>query len=449
MKLTFHGAARSVTGSRHLLEAAGRRVLLDCGLVQGRREEAFQRNRNFGFDPKSLDAVVLSHAHIDHSGAIPALVKAGFSGPIFATPGTSDLAEVMLRDSGSIQERDVQIVNRREGKNLQPLYTLQDALAAAKLFKDVPYGEAREILPGIVVDFHDAGHMLGSSIVRVRADQKTLVFSGDLGRASLPILKSPELLSGADGLIIESTYGNRTHPPEEDEERELAEMINRVAARQGKIIIPAFAVGRTQHITYRLKKLQGRIPSIPVFVDSPLATDVTDIYRRHPDCHEPGTWEKGDPFGFGMLRYTRSPDESKKLNTLDGPAIIISASGMCETGRILHHLAHHGPHSRNAILFVGYQAEYTLGRRIQEGQNPIRIYGQETVIRAEILKMDGLSAHADRGGLEAMVHAHARTLKDVFVVHGEPAQSDAFAGWVREKTMARTHVPALGDVVSI
>jgi metallo-beta-lactamase family protein len=449
MKLTFHGAARSVTGSRHLLEAAGKRVLLDCGLVQGRREESFHRNRNFGFDPRSLDAVVLSHAHIDHSGAIPALVKAGFSGPIFATPGTSDLAEVMLRDSGSIQERDVEIVSRREGKRIEPLYTLDDAVRAAKLFKDVPYGETREILPGIVVDFHDAGHMLGSSVVRFQADHKTLVFSGDLGRASLPILKSPELLSGADGLIIESTYGNRTHPPEEDEERDLAEIINRVAARQGKILIPAFAVGRAQHITYRLKKLQGKIPSIPVFVDSPLAADVTDIYRRHPDCHEPGTWEKGDPFGFGMLRYTRSSEESKRLNTLDGPAIIIAASGMCENGRILHHIENHGPFGRNLILFVGYQAEYTLGRRILEGQKQVRVYGREVELRAEVARMNGLSAHADRGGLEAMVRSHARTLKDVFVVHGEPAQSDAFAAWVRETTMARTHVPALGDAVSL
>ena len=449
MKLAFHGAARSVTGSRHLLEAAGKRVLLDCGLVQGRRDESFHRNRNFGFDPCALDAVVLSHAHIDHSGAIPALVKAGFHGPIYATPGTSDLAEVMLLDSGAIQERDVEIVNKFEGTKREPLYTQDDARKAAKLFKDIPYGQPREILPGITIDFHDAGHMLGSSVVRVRADHKTVVFSGDLGRASLPILKTPELLSGADALIIESTYGNRTHPPEEDEERDLAEIINRVAGRQGKILIPAFAVGRAQHITYRLKKLQGKIPAIPVFVDSPLAADVTEIYRRHPECHEPGTWDKGDPFGFGMLRYTRSAEESKRLNTLDGPAIIIAASGMVENGRILHHVANHGPVARNLILFVGYQAEYTLGRRILEGQKLVRVYGREVEIRAEIAKMNGLSAHADRGGLEAMVRAHARTLKHVFVVHGEVAQAEAFAGWARETTMANTHVPALGETVTL
>lgn len=445
MRLTFHGAARSVTGSRHLVDVAGKRVLLDGGLVQGRRDEAARRNRDFGFDPRTIDAVVLSHAHIDHSGALPALVKAGYSGPIWATPATADLADVMLRDSAQIQTRDVEIVRKREGRAPEPLYTTDDAVATSKLFRELAYGTTQEILPGVRIDFHDAGHMLGSSLVRLRGEHRTLVFSGDLGRASLPILRNPELLSGADALITESTYGNRTHPPEEDEEREIAALVTRVAERRGKILIPAFAVGRTQHLTYRLKKLQGRIPEIPVFVDSPLAADVTDIYRRHPECHEPGVWDQGDPFGFGMLRYTRSPEESKRLNDLDGPAIIISASGMCETGRILHHLEHHGPFQRNCILFVGYQAEYTLGRRILEGQKRVRIYGREVEIRAEVAKMNGLSAHADRAGLEALVRAHARTLKHAFVVHGEPAPAEALAGWIRDATMARTAVPALGE----
>jgi metallo-beta-lactamase family protein len=449
MKLTFHGAARSVTGSRHLLHAAGKLVLLDGGLVQGHRAEAARRNRDFGFDPRSVDAVVLSHAHIDHSGALPALVKAGFSGPIWATPATADLADVMLRDSAQIQQRDVEIVRKREGRAPEPLYDLDDAVATSRLFREVPYGQAVEIAPGVAVDFHDAGHMLGSSLVRVRAEHRTLLFSGDLGRASLPILKSPELLSGADVLITESTYGNRTHPPEEDEERDLAALVTRVVDRKGKILIPAFAVGRTQHLTYRLKKLQGRIPEVPVFVDSPLAADVTDIYRRHPECHEPGTWDKGDPFGFGMLRYTRLPEESKRLNDLDGPAIIISASGMCETGRILHHLEHHGPFQRNCILFVGYQAEHTLGRRLLEGARQVRIYGREVEIRAEVAKMNGLSAHADRTGLQALVRAHARTLKHAFVVHGEPAPAEALAGWIRETTMARTAVPDLGETAEL
>ncbi|HYE99083.1 MAG TPA: MBL fold metallo-hydrolase [Planctomycetota bacterium] len=449
MKITFHGAARSVTGSRHLVEARGKRILLDCGLVQGPRRLAAERNRSFGFDLESVDAVVLSHAHIDHSGALPALVKRGFRGPVFATPATADLADVMLQDSAFIQEKDVEIVNRREGGALQPLYTVDDAKAAARLFRPVPYGKAVEIFPGVQLDFHDAGHMLGSSLVRLRADQRTLVFSGDLGRAALPILRSPEHLSGADAVIVESTYGDRTHPPEEDEERELEAIVNRVVRRKGKIIIPAFAVGRTQHLTWRLKKLQGRIPPVPVFVDSPLAADVTDVYRRHPDCHEPGTWTDGDPFGFGMLRYTRAAADSKRLNALDGPAIIIAASGMCETGRILHHLEHHGPFERNMILFVGYQAEGTLGRRILDGQRLIRVYGREVSLRAEVAKMDGLSAHADRPGLEAFIQAHARTLKHAFVVHGEPAASDALAGWIRRATMARTAVPALGETAEV
>jgi metallo-beta-lactamase family protein len=453
MKLHFHGAARSVTGSRHLLETKAGSVLLDCGLYQGPREEAFKRNRVFGFDPKSVHAVILSHAHIDHSGALPALVKSGWSGPIYATPATADLAALMLADSASIQERDVQFVNQREGTRREPLYTSDDARATAALFRPIPYHQVFEAAPNLHGSFHDAGHMLGSSLVKLETEGKRIVFTGDLGRASLPILRSPELLSGADTVILESTYGNRVHPPEEDEERDLAAIINTVAGRQGKILVPAFAVGRAQHLTYRLKRLAGKIPDIPVFVDSPLAADVTEVYRRHPECHEPGTWTNGDPFGFGMLRTVRSPEESKRLNDLEGPAIIIAASGMCEHGRILHHLFHHGSNERNAILFVGYQAEHTLGRRILEGRKEktqeIRVHGRPMILRAQVFKMNGLSAHADRPGLEAFIRAHARTLKNAFVVHGEPDASEALATWVRETTMARTMVPGLGQEVGI
>jgi metallo-beta-lactamase family protein len=454
MKLHFHGAARSVTGSRHLLETRGGGVLLDCGLYQGRREEAFKRNRAFGFDLKAVQSVVLSHAHIDHSGALPALVKAGWSGPIFATPATADLAALMLEDSAAIQTRDIEIVNRREGTQKEPLYTMDDARAAAALIRPIPYHQSFQAAANVTVSFHDAGHMLGSSLVRIETEGKRIVFTGDLGRASLPILRSPELLSGADTILMESTYGNREHPPEENEEKELEAIITRVVARGGKILVPAFAVGRTQHLTYRLKRLKGRIPEVPVYVDSPLAADVTEIYRRHSECHEPGTWTSGDPFGFAMLHTVRSPDESRKLNDLKGPAIIIAASGMCEHGRILHHLAHHGGDERNAILFVGYQAEHTLGRRIlehakKEKVQEIRIYGREMLFRAEVLKMNGLSAHADRPGLEAFVRAHARTLKNAFIVHGEPDASEALAGWVRETTAARTIVPGLGQEVSL
>jgi metallo-beta-lactamase family protein len=453
MKLHFHGAARSVTGSRHLLETREGSVLLDCGLYQGPREEAFRRNRVFGFDAASVHSVVLSHAHIDHSGALPALVKAGWSGPIYATPATADLAALMLQDSAAIQERDVQFVNEREGTSKEPLYTSQDAKATAALFKPIAYHQVFQAAPNLNVSFHDAGHMLGSSFVKLEGEGKRIVFSGDIGRASLPILRSPELLSGADTLLMESTYGNRVHPPEEDEEKDLAVIINKVAGRQGKILVPAFAVGRTQHLTYRLKRLGGRIPPIPVYVDSPLAADVTEVYRRHPECHEPGTWTKGDPFGFSMLHTVRSPEESKKLNELQGPAIIIAASGMCEHGRILHHLFHHGSDERNAILFVGYQAEHTLGRRILEHRKDkvqeIRVHGRPMLLRAEVFKMNGLSAHADRPGLEAFVRAHARTLKNAFLVHGEPDAAEDLAKWVRETTLARTMVPGLGQEVSI
>jgi len=454
MKLHFHGAARGVTGSRHLLETRGGGVLLDCGLYQGHRDEAFRRNRLLGFDPKSVRSVVLSHAHIDHSGALPCLVRAGWSGPIYATPATADLAAIMLQDSAAIQERDVEIVNRREGTSKEPLYTAQDARAAAALLQPVPYHQAFQPADHVTCSFHDAGHMLGSSLVRIESEGKRIVFSGDLGRASLPILRSPELLSGADTLILESTYADRVHPPEENEERDLEAIIRKVAGRGGKILVPAFAVGRTQHLTYRLKRLEGRIPEIPVYVDSPLAADVTEIYRRHPECHEPGTWTDGDPFGFSLLHMVRSPEESKKLNELRGPAIIIAASGMCEHGRILHHLSHHGGDERNALLFVGYQAEHTLGRRILERSKTeraqsIRVHGREMVFRAEVFNMNGLSAHADRPGLEAFVRAHARTLKNAFVVHGEPAAAEGLAAWIHETTMARSIAPGLGQEVSL
>jgi metallo-beta-lactamase family protein len=454
MKLHFHGAARSVTGSRHLLETRSGGILLDCGLYQGPRDEAFKRNRNLGFDLKSVQSVVLSHAHIDHSGALPALVKAGWKGPIYATPATVDLAGLMLLDSAAIQERDVEIINRREGTSKEPLYTTDDARAASALLQPVPYHQRFQAAANVTCSFHDAGHMLGSSLVKIETEGKRIVFSGDLGRDSLPILRTPELLSGADTILMESTYGNRVHPPEEDEERDLEAIIKKVAGRNGKILVPAFAVGRTQHLTYRLKRLKGRIPEIPVYVDSPLAADVTEVYRRHPECHEPGTWTNGDPFGFEMLHTVRAPEESKRLNDLKGPAIIIAASGMCEHGRILHHLSHHGGDERNAILFVGYQAEHTLGRRILEHAKKdkiqqIRVLGREMLFRAEVFKMNGLSAHADRPGLQAFVEAHARSLKNAFIVHGEPAAADELAIWVRERTAARTLVPGLGQEVSI
>src|SRR5262245_47855702 len=343
MKIAFYGAARTVTGSRHLLEVNGRRILLDCGLFQGRRDETDRLNRHMGFEAGAVDAVVLSHAHIDHSGALPALVKNGFGGPIHATPATADLCAVMLRDSAHIQEKDIEIVNRREGlrgdRAKKPLYTEEDADRASKRFHQQPYRRPFEVAEGVTAMFLDAGHILGAAMVKLDINEKgrrrTLVFTGDLGRESIPIIRDPEKIDRADILLMETTYGNRDHAPIEDIERDLADLVARTVERKGKILIPAFAVGRTQHITYLLNNLSasGRIPAVPVFVDSPLALEATEVFRKHPDCWDPEMVnllrEKNDadPFGFRMLTYVRSVEESRQLNDLDGPAIIISASG--------------------------------------------------------------------------------------------------------------------------
>ncbi len=465
MKISFHGAARSVTGSRHLLEVNGKRVLLDCGLVQGRRDEAFKRNQNLGFAGRDVDAVILSHAHIDHSGSIPSIVKAGFGGRIHATAATSDLAEVMLRDSAHIQEKDCEIVNRREGrqgdKARKPLYTIEDATQAGRQFAPHPYRQVFTVVDGVTASFHDAGHILGAAIVRIEVNERgrkqVIVFSGDLGRDCLPIVKAPELLESADTLLLETTYGNREHAPFVDIERDFADLVSRVVARQGKIIIPSFAVGRTQQITFMLNNLsnQKRIPDVPVFVDSPLSMEATEVFRRHPDCWNPEMVQSlreardADPFGFRMLRYVRSADESKKLNTLDGPAVIISASGMCESGRVLHHLANHLPNERNVLLIVGYQAEGTLGRRLVEGAEKVFILGREVERRAAVVKMNALSAHAGRDELQGWYGRFQNRVRNLFLVHGEPAQSEPFGEWARQNSSAKVSIPGLGESFEI
>ena len=465
MRITFHGAARSVTGSRHLLEVNGRRILLDCGLFQGRREESEHRNRQMGFDAGSVDAVVLSHAHIDHSGALPALVKNGYRGAIHATPATTDLCDVMLRDSARIQERDVETVNRREGlkgdRAKKPLYTEEDADRASKRFQPHAYRAPFEVSEGVTATFHDAGHILGAAMVRLeineRGNRRTLFFSGDLGRDCLPIVRNPERVDRADILLLETTYGNREHPPLEDIERDLCDLVNRTVERKGKIIIPAFAVGRTQQITYILNNLANakRIPSVPVFVDSPLALETTEVFRKHPDCWDPEMVrilrERGDsdPFGFGMLTYLKTTEESKRLNDLDGPAVIIAASGMCENGRILHHLANHLQNDRNVVLIVGYQAEGTLGRRLVEGATHVRVLGREVERRARIVKMNALSAHAGRGELEKFYRGFGNRVRHLFLVHGEPAQSEPFAAWAKANSSARVEVAAPAESVEL
>jgi len=387
MKVTFWGAARTVTGSMHHLEIAGKRYLLDCGLYQGRRKEAENRNRDLPFDARSIAAVVLSHAHIDHSGNLPSLVKHGFAGPIYTTPPTIDLCQAMLRDTAHIQESDTKFVNkrferRRNGHEpVQPLYTMEDAEKTLPLLRPVKYHTAQQVGDAFSYQAYDAGHMLGSSAVATEAEGLRLIFSGDVGRVNLPIIRDPESMPQADFLIMESTYGDRLHKPEGLVADRLADVIARTAARGGKIIVPAFAVGRTQQLVVLLHELadQNRIPRIPIFVDSPLAVNVTEAFRKNADYFDAETSlylkDGNDPFGFKMLTYIREASESKKLNDLRGPFVVISASGMCEAGRILHHLRNNIEDARNPVLITGFQGENTLGRKLVGKWPEVHIFG--------------------------------------------------------------------------
>lgn len=446
MKITFHGAAETVTGSQHLIEVNGTRLLLDCGLYQGKRSESRERNRNLPFDPSSIDVMVLSHAHIDHSGNIPNLVKNGFQGDIMCTFATRDLCSAMLRDSGHIQERDVEYVNKkrkRRGESpLDPIYTEDDAIESLKYFMAVSYERSRQIAPGITLTFYDAGHMLGSAIVALDIEDHEarqdirLVFSGDLGRPNIPILRDPTVMDEADILIMESTYGGRMHEPIQEAEDRLKAIIVSTYKQGGKVIIPAFAVGRTQQLVYTLNKLYHSrdLPDLPVYVDSPLAVNVTDIFRLHPEAFDKETLHymthedpDGDILGFGRLRYIRQVEQSKELNFLREPAVIISASGMMEAGRILHHLKNNIEDKRNTILIVGWQAPDTLGRRLVEGVSPVRIFGEEYTPRANVEVLNGFSGHADHAGLLAWAGAFKRKPQQVFLVHGEPESAQKLA----------------------
>jgi metallo-beta-lactamase family protein len=463
VKITFIGAVRTVTGSMHLLEANGKRILLDCGLYQGKRKEAFEWNRNFPFIPDSIDALVLSHAHIDHSGNIPTFVKLGFNNPIFTTPATVDLCEIMLLDSAHIQEKDVEFVNKnraRQGKNpFEPLYTQEDATKAMKYFTPVPYEKPVEIFPNINVTYHDAGHLLGASVttfdITENGSKKRLTFTGDLGRKGLPILKDPTLIKETDYLITESTYGDRIHPPEADVKTHLAKLITKIALEKGKLIIPAFSVGRTQTIVYFLNQLynEGQIPDIPVYVDSPLSTRATEVYSKHEDCFDAETlkfmMEGLDPFTFRTLRYTVDVDESKKLNRMDGPMVIISASGMCESGRILHHLANNIENRHNIILIVGFQAENTLGRRLVDGISPVKIFGDEYNVLAKVEVIEALSAHADQSEFTEYFDNIQTKIDAAFVVHGDIERSNTLAEILKTRYGCDAVVPQPGQSFQI
>ena len=455
-RLTFWGGAGQVTGSMHLLEAAGARILLDAGLFQGRRAEAHALNARLPFDARRIDGVVLSHAHIDHSGRLPLLVKDGFHGPVYSTPATRDLSAVMLADAGHIQEKDHQFL-QRHGKALpdsEPLYTLRDATAVQDLVVGVPYRRVFYLRKHLALEFLDAGHILGSATVDLRITEgvnQRVVFSGDIGRSGLPIVRDPEPPSGPiDTLIVEATYADRSHESFADAEVRLGETVRRVAGRGGKVMIPAFAVGRAQELVYSLHRLYraGQIPEIPIYVDSPLAVDITTVFRLHPevfDRRERMIETTNELFDFSLLRYVREVPESKALDASQGPAVIISASGMAESGRILHHLAHGIGDHRNLILFVGFQAEHTLGRRIQSGQETVRILGQDYERRAEVETIGGYSAHADRDELRTWVRRLGGPVRRAFVVHGEPAALEAMAVILRDEGVRDVRVPKHGE----
>jgi len=463
MQICFAGAARTTTGSMHVIDINGKRLLLDCGLYQGRRKVAFERNRHLPVDQKSVDCCVLSHAHIDHSGNLPSLVKRGFRGPIYATPATRDLCEIMLLDSAYLQQKDVEYVNkkrRKQGKNpFEPLYEDEDVQETLQLFRPLPYETPTELCPGVQATFHDAGHILGAAITALdlteNGQTRRLLFTGDIGRKNMPILKDPVAVHGVQLLITESTYGNRLHPSEEDVKQTLLELCHKVTSRRSRLIIPAFSVGRTQQIMYYFNRLwnEGKLCDIPVYVDSPLSTKATAVHREHPECYDAEAaalvMKDKDPFSFGKARYTANVEESKKLNNVRGPVIIVSASGMCEGGRILHHLKHTVEDERNVILIVGYQAQHTLGRRLVHRESPIRIYGEEHPLKAEVHSVQALSAHADRDELLDYLRSLGPGIQHTFVVHGDEDQSLAFAEALAGLDTGQVLVPERGQTVEV
>ncbi|MBA3259698.1 MAG: MBL fold metallo-hydrolase [Gemmatimonadales bacterium] len=449
-----------MTGSMHLLEAAGARFLLDAGLFQGRRGATRTLNARVPFDARRIDGVVLSHAHIDHAGRLPLLVREGFHGPIYATPATRDLCAVMLPDSAHIQEKDFEYLQRngKAGPESEPLYTMADALAVQDLTIGVPYRRITHLRKHLALELVDAGHILGSATLDLRiseGDNRRIVFSGDIGRSGLPIIRDPEPPSGpVDALIVEATYADRSHESVAEAESKLGEAVRRTAARGGKVLIPAFAVGRVQELIYSLHQLHraGKIPELPIYVDSPLAVDITTVFRMHPEVfdHREHLIASGaELFDFPLVRYVRDVAQSKALNGARGPAVVIAASGMAESGRILHHLAHGIGDHRNLVLFVGFQAEHTLGRRIQEGQEVVRILGQEHTRRAEIETISGYSAHADRAELRAWIRRLGGPVRRAFVVHGEEAALGAMASLLRDEGVREVHVPAHGEAFDL
>lgn len=456
MHVTFSGAAREVTGSCHILEVGGRTVLLDCGLFQGHRTESRQKNVVLPLPVDRIDAIVLSHAHIDHAGRLPFLVRSGYAGPIHATAATRDLCAIMLADSARIQVKDAEFLERRGKEHAEPLYDPENAAQVLKQMIGLPYDLWFDVVPGVRACFTDAGHILGSASVMLDCTEGgrtvRLVFSGDVGRRGLAIIRDPHPPESADVVIMESTYGDREHPPISDARAALGKIVRETAARGGRVIIPAFAVGRVQELVYDLHSLarSGDIPRIPIYIDSPLATSATQVFESHPECfdrNEDLIRAVNELFQFDLVHYTRDTQESKSLNATRGPLVIISPSGMAESGRVLHHLAHGASDSRNTILVVGFMAEHTLGRRIVERRQVLRIFGADVPLQAKVEILDGYSAHGDRGELIAWLDAVSQKKPQkprVYLVHGEPPAQEALSAQLTSRGYAVT-IPAAGD----
>jgi metallo-beta-lactamase family protein len=459
VQVEFYGAAREVTGSCHIVRVNGKTILLDCGLFQGRRADVQRKNEHIPLDVAHIDAIVLSHAHIDHAGRLPFLVRDGYRKAIHATLATRDLCEVMLADAAHIQEKDAEFLSRRKKAHAEPLYRVRDATRTIELIRGVSCGSAVEVVPGVKATFTDAGHILGSASAMLDCIEggkpKRLVFSGDIGRIGLPIIRDPEPPSGANAVIMESTYGNRDHQSVDDAKVELGRIVKETAARGGRVLIPAFAVGRTQELVYDLHQLanEGAIPRVPIVIDSPLATAATGVFEKNADL-----FDQSEPFvqsqhtgqqalfQFPLLRYTESVEESKALNQQVGPMVVIAASGMAESGRILHHLLHGASDPRNTVLIVGFMAENTLGRRIAEKRAVIKVYGEEVFLRAHVEEIQGYSAHAGRSELKGWIDAVRRTspsLGNVWLVHGEPDAQSMLSATLGTSGY-RVHCPAPG-----
>lgn len=462
MKLRFHGAAQTVTGSMHLVEVNGTRLLLDCGLYQGRRKESFERNRKFPFDVSTIDAVILSHAHIDHSGNLPNLVKQGFSGRVYCTPATRDLTDIMLRDSGFIQEKQAESAsyhNRKRGEpEVDPLYTEEDAKQAIPLLEPRNYNETFEVAKGAQVTFYDAGHILGSAAISMHLEEKQqkkhLWFSGDIGRRNMPILRDPVFpKDDVDVMIMESTYGDKPHRDSEEAYIEMRDVILRTLDRSGKVIIPSFAVGRTQELVYNLSRMydEGDLPDVPVYVDSPLAVSASEIFRQHPECFDDEMNElirSGHPaLNFKLLTYVKTLEESKELNTRTDPMIIISASGMAEAGRVVYHIRWAIEHKKNTIMIVSWQSPETLGRRLADRETSIKIFGDTYKRRAEIATIGGLSAHAGQDTLVEYATGTKNHAEYIFLVHGEEKGAIPLKEKLRENRVKHVFYPGPNTMV--